>query len=1038
MAAAVELPRRLAALQGALAGVYPFKVLELARALAEPALLGQKLKAWDPGHDALVAARLLDGPHTLRLAPDLPRPPVAAALARTLSSLRRAGVAPEALDALAHRSGHAAEDAARLAALASLYRRFHEVLEEFADPARLLRTATAALADVRWLDGADALVAGEPELDPLEREFLAALARRMPVRFAALEAPAGLAASGFASWAAAAGLRHAPLAESPLAPLAVAQRPPALERLGAALFEPPAGDPVRDDSVELITAPGETAEVAAVVRRLLREAEAGVPFEEMGIALARPDTYAALFTDTLERLGIPHRLHPSLPLRFGRTARSLLLLLRCRGLERPDVMEFLTFARIPFGELLGAEVTPRPAHWDAISRDARIVSGLDRWIVGLRSHAEQEREAADREADAERRARRLRRAADAEALLRLVELLSGTLDGLAGEASWPEWSERLQQVVDQWIGADRDREAVAGVVADLAGLGSVAGRAAWSQVESVLEARFEWERMPLPPVIGGAIHVGALDAIAGVPFRVLAIPGLVEGGFPGVLRPDPFLLDGEREALGAAGTASTERAPDKGQLSLFDPAAETRAGGDASARVPTTHDRLLEARRAFHRAIGQAGERLILSYPRADPRSGRERLPSLFFAAAAVALEGRPLSGEELERAVGEDDLDTLPLERALDAGERDRLRVRRGGEEAERAIAGGSSFFQQSRLAAEARWSRRLTAYEGLVLPLPAELARRLDPVTAGAPLSASRLATFTTCGFQYLLKHVLRLEPAEEPEERKKLEPLERGDLFHRTAERFLRERRDRGELPLHDAPETRESLLRVADEMLDALVAGSPPRFTVLWRRERDRFRDTLLEWLDRELRNAGRATPAYFEVGFGLPAPPAAGEPDSPEPLVIELEDGRSLRLSGKIDRIDRLAEGGLVLRDYKTGRAPRDDGGVFRGGRQLQIPFYVLAAEALFPGERVVEAFLDYVDGGRRVTFDLAAARGDAFRSRMRDLVDALGRGVFVQEPAACQWCDYTAVCGPKGLLELRRGYKMGDARLQAALKLREL
>ena len=51
--------------------------------------------------------------------------------------------------------------------------------------------------------------------------------------------------------------------------------------------------------------------------------------------------------------------------------------------------------------------------------------------------------------------------------------------------------------------------------------------------------------------------------------------------------------------------------------------------------LPTTQDRLLQARRLFQRAVAQATERLILSYPRADPRSGRERLPSLFFVAAA-------------------------------------------------------------------------------------------------------------------------------------------------------------------------------------------------------------------------------------------------------------------------------------------------------------------------------------------------------------------------------------------------------------------
>src|SRR5262245_60086927 len=101
MAAAVELPRRLASTGRPLAGLYPFKPIELARAIAEPALLGARLRAWDSGHDALIAARLLQEPHGLRLAPDLPLPPVASTLARTLSALRLAGCPPGALAALA-------------------------------------------------------------------------------------------------------------------------------------------------------------------------------------------------------------------------------------------------------------------------------------------------------------------------------------------------------------------------------------------------------------------------------------------------------------------------------------------------------------------------------------------------------------------------------------------------------------------------------------------------------------------------------------------------------------------------------------------------------------------------------------------------------------------------------------------------------------------------------------------------------------------------------------------------------------------------
>jgi ATP-dependent helicase/nuclease subunit B len=1042
MAAAVELPRRLASAGRALAGLYPFKPVDLARAIAEPTLLASDLRAWDSGHDALIAGRLLDGPHGLHIPPELPLGPVATTLARTLSSLRGAAVRPDALAALAERPGAMPEDRDRLRAVGSVYRRYHDQVEgHFADPATVLRAAAREVARARWLAGAQVLVVDEIELDPLEREFVAALGKAVSVSFVERRRPPGLVASSFGAWAEQAGLARVPAPATLLAPLdATGNLPDGLARLRAALFESPADGAVRDGSVELLTAPGEASEVASLVRRLLREAKRGVPFEEMGVILPRPDPYAPILADTLERLGIPHRLHPSLPLRYGRSARSLLLLFRCRGLPRSRVMEFLTFARIPFEEMLGTEARAWPAQWDALSRDAGIVSGLERWMVGLRSHAEQEREAAAAELDEGRRERRLNRAADADTLLRVVELLSATLDALAGEASWPDWSQRLGQVLAQWIGPDRDRDAVAAVLAELAGLGSVARTARWEEVESVLESRFEWERLPLHPVEGGAVHLGALDAMAGLEFRVVAIPGLAEGSYPGVLRPDPFLLDAEREALGAGDDPEPAAAtrPARRQLSLFDEVNPAPPASPPAARLPTTQDRLVEARRLFHRAVSQARERLILSYPRADPRTGRERMPSLFFAAAASAREGRPLGGAELERLVVEDDLDSLPLEDALDPGERDRIRVRRSGDEAAREIAGASPFFKQSRLSSRARWSPHMTAYDGLVAPLPVELAAKLDPVAAEHPISASRLGTFSTCGFQYLLRHVLRLEPALEPEERKRLAPLERGSLFHEVAERFLRGCRNQGELPLRDTPAMRTRLLALADEALAALVKGTPPRFVFLWQREQQRFRATLLKWLASEAGRGERDTPAYFEVGFGLPGPSPEGEPDSPDPLRIDLGDGRTLRVSGKIDRIDSRADGSLVLRDYKTGRAPKDEGGIFRGGRQLQIPFYILAAEALFPGRHVVEAFLDYVDGGRRVALDPESVRGERFQRKLRDVVDAVARGAFVQESAACDFCDYTAVCGPKPLLELRRRFKIRDPHLQRVLQLRDL
>jgi RecB family exonuclease len=154
-------------------------------------------------------------------------------------------------------------------------------------------------------------------------------------------------------------------------------------------------------------------------------------------------------------------------------------------------------------------------------------------------------------------------------------------------------------------------------------------------------------------------------------------------------------------------------------------------------------------------------------------------------------------------------------------------------------------------------------------------------------------------------------------------------------------------------------------------------------------------------------------------------------------VVDLGEGRTLRLIGKIDRIDKRPDGTLLLRDYKTGKSPRDDGGIFRGGKQLQIPFYVLAAAQIFPEHPVTEAFLDYVDGGRQVAFSPENVTGEDFRAFLRQMLDVIGSGIFAQEPTSCDFCDFKAACGPKGLIERRRFYKAGDPNLRRALKLRE-
>jgi hypothetical protein len=301
LAAAVELPRRLASTGRALAGVYPMKPLDLARALAEPVLLGQGLLPWTNGHDALLASRLLaeSGGAGLRLPEGTPRAPVAAALARTLTALRRGGIAPERLAALAAEAPPGSDDARRLASLKRLYRDFHGALEgRTADPATLFAAAREGLSRARWLEGAEVLVADDLELDLVEIEFVAALAAVLPVRVLRRALPPSLRPASFRGRLAARGVAEVDWSDTPLAPLAPPPPPASLVRLREGLFEECRGGGLESDdgAVLLVTAPGEAAEVRAIARQLLREAARGVSFEDMGVVLPRPETYAPLFT----------------------------------------------------------------------------------------------------------------------------------------------------------------------------------------------------------------------------------------------------------------------------------------------------------------------------------------------------------------------------------------------------------------------------------------------------------------------------------------------------------------------------------------------------------------------------------------------------------------------------------------------------------------------------------------------------------------------------------------------------------------------
>ena len=1020
------LLRRLAQEKRALAAISAMRPKDLAARMAEAKCHALGLMAWQSGHGALLSAKLLAA-HPELLRPGLPEAPVARVLARTLDDLRAAFIRPTAVRRLAERSA-SPEDKSRLLAVAKIYERYHADLEaKFFDETKLF--AEAETAEAPFLSGTTILLSPDLEPRPDEFRFLKSLA----TRFGACRIEGGdtKRPEAFPRLADGARIPTVPWADTVFASVARGSSEEIVQ-LTSALFEAPGHKPapdLRPSGISWVTAPGEASEVRSVARLVLKAARQGVPFDEMAIALPQPDVYAPILVDLFSRAKIPFKLHPSLPLATGRIARSFLLLLASRDFDRGALLEFLTFAPVPLEDKTGDAEPPHPSVFDQITRELKVVSGIDRFRKALEHFIKEESKASPSLSEGHR-ASRVRRVKAASDLKSLVERLHHDLAFTSEKLPLDQWSTKLLTLCHDWIRPTSDLEQaelqlVSETLEEIAALATVSPAIRFDRVLSVVEAQFDRKRRPLEERSRVGVHVGSPEAISGGRFRFLALLGLVEGRFPGVFRPDPFLLDPEREALCEAAASPSPQKP-AAQRSLFDDEepAETPMMG---LSLPTTQTRVAQVRRMFARTLAQAEESLVLSYPRADEQTGRERLPSLFLMAALQAFKGAAVTAEDLHKIVTEDEDGHTDTDLSIDLGERDTELVARHGIQALSWLEADRPFLRSAHALSRGRLARTLSAYDGLVGGEGADPNPRLDPIKSGQPISASRIAAFGECGFRYFLQHVLKLEAAIEPEERRKLDPLEKGTLFHEVAELFLRERRDQGALPIRNTEAERARLLALGDERLEAWVEGSPPRLVLLWRAEKKVFLTLLTDWLSREAENyrTRKTLPAHFEVSFGLPHRHAnTNEPHRDQPVEIALDDGKVLKISGQIDRIDRIEDsdgGGLVLRDYKTGKAPTDnDASLFKGGRQLQIPFYILAAQEIFPGEKVVEAFLDYVNAGRQVAFSPAKATSATFRALLLHIAELMGKGVFMQEPSACTFCDFTAVCGPTPVLESRK------------------
>lgn len=771
-----------------------------------------------------------------------------------------------------------------------------------------------------------------------------------------------------------------------------------------------------DGAVKIIAAAHEVQEVKEIAREILRLAKEGIPFYEMAILLRNAEVYENIIRETFQNLGIPVFFNKGQSLLQTQEGKSVLLLLDLLGSNWPRslVMEFLTFAPLAWSSFLKEE--PSPAYWDLISRQAGIIAGRGEWEEKLAlfiSRAE-----GDEEAAAGRKSFK-KEAAD---FLTFLQEFFADLNQFPTQGTWAQMATALVELIKKyWRPGERQAE-ILEVIQNLANLKELSGEANLGQFKEIIIEGLREKALKEGAFQNRSVCVSEIMPARGLSFRVVFIPGLVERAFPAAARQDPLLLDQERLKINEA--------------------------RGLKWGLPLKGGRLAEEKILFSLAISAAKERLVLSYPRLDPSSGRERIPSFFLLRVGEALLGEIVNYSKLEKLSF---YRQIPLSRfapedpdqAVDAQEFDLAQIRQAlREKDKKRIAYLSQLFPNLARAeklARLRWGMRLfTEYDGCLLTEQARQNLQAKHYLAERILSATKLEVYATCPFRYFLGEVLKLVCFPSPEEVLRLPPSEKGNLVHEILYRFYQRllQEDGGTWVKEKLEEYKKALQEEAEQVFAQVEKEELTGLPLLWEIDRQDILRDLQEFFSWDLSRPGDMRPQALEINFGF----AQGHP----PLKMELTEGVSILFRGRIDRLDFSANRERVgIIDYKTGKlSGREDG--FSGGRNLQLPIYLWAAKKIWPEIDLNQSWAEYYCLNRREETKSLLFRGENWEEKektLKEIVKTIAKGIsagnFFPAPSKkedCRFCDFQRVCEHgTDVLFIR---KKGDPRAEAFLKMR--
>lgn len=415
------------------------------------------------------------------------------------------------------------------------------------------------------------------------------------------------------------------------------------------------------------------------------------------------------------------------------------------------------------------------------------------------------------------------------------------------------------------------------------------------QYRKILQIGLKNSELGKIPGTQDQVTFGDIDRSRSHKVKVVFIIGLNDGSFPSVNKEEGFLDDKDREYLKQDGIELA-----KGTL-----------------------ERLYEDNFNIYKAFTTAEEKIYLSYTSSD-KEGKSLRPSMLIPKVKKLypkLQERSNMLNKQYELVNE----VVTYEQLLEniARLRDNKEI----------LPMWYEIYQYYKK--EANWQEKLPkdlqalAYTNLPQKLQKENVDKLYGNTLAT--SVSRLEKYRSCPFSYYLQYGLKLKE----KENLKIHTFETGSFMHETIDEFFEEVREQS-LGLAEIEE--EQIQKIVSNIIDEklglsknFIFSSTAKYKALVKRLK-RIVSKALKYIIQTLIHSDFSVEGT-EVEFGRKG-------DYP-PIVLTLDDGKRVEITGKIDRIDTaIGEDGKYLRiiDYKSSSKNIDLNEVY-AGLQIQLLTY---------------------------------------------------------------------------------------------------